>query len=138
MTQTHQNPSLPIEELRQRLLGDEQRLRHELYELTSGDEAVSTSDPILETGWVVSDQVDEAGTLFEYERNRALITHTQHMLKQVHDALARMDAGTYGQCTNCGRAIAPARLRALPYVSLCIDCQAKSEISATQGGQPRV
>ena len=137
MTETNQQPTLPIEELHQRLLDEEQRLRHELYELTTGDEAVSTSDPILETGWVASDQADEANTLFQAERNRALIVHTQSILNQVNEALARIDAGAYGTCTNCGRPIAAARLRALPYVALCIDCQSKSELSANQGGQVR-
>lgn len=137
MTETPQNPSLPIEELQQRLLDEEQQLRHELYELTSGDEAVSTSDEILESAWVASDQADDANTLFQAERNRAIIAHTRQLLAQVDAALERIKAGTYGKCTNCGRPIQPARLRALPYVSLCIDCQTKSELATNQGGQPR-
>lgn len=138
MTQTQQNPSLPIEELHQRLRDEKQRLSHELYELTRGDEAVGTTDPIHESGGIPSDQADDADALFQAERNRALITHTRHLLTQVDEALARIDAGTYGICTNCGRPIPVARLRALPYAALCIDCQAKSETSANQGGSSRL
>ncbi len=137
MTQTNQNPSLPIEEFQQRLRDEKQRLTHELYELTSGDEAVSAVNAVSESGGIPSDQADDADALSQAERNRALITHTQHLLTQVNEALARIDAGTYGICTNCGRPIPVARLRALPYAALCIDCQAKSETSATQGGPPR-
>ncbi|HLV98105.1 MAG TPA: TraR/DksA C4-type zinc finger protein [Ktedonobacterales bacterium] len=137
MAQTPQQPALPIEELHQRLLDEEQRLRHELYELTSGDEAVGTADLVLESAGMASDQADDADALFEYERTRAIAEHTRQLLTQVHEALERIDAGTYGICTNCGRPIQPARLRALPYVTLCIDCQAKGEQASGQGGQPR-
>ncbi|AMK23000.1 MULTISPECIES: TraR/DksA family transcriptional regulator [Sphingomonadaceae] len=37
-------------------------------------------------------------------------------------ALARLDAGTYGLCTNCGKVIAAARLEALPAAAQCIRC----------------
>ena len=137
MAETTQHPDLPLETLHQRLLEEQQRLQHEVYELTSGDEAVSTTDPILDSGGMASDQADDADALTDAERNRALITHTQDILTQVDEALARFDAGTYGKCTNCGRPIQPGRLLALPYVALCIDCQTKSELTANQGGQPR-
>lgn len=42
---------------------------------------------------------------------------------QISAALNRIDEGTYGHCTRCGRQIAPARLEALPYASACIECQ---------------
>ena len=37
-------------------------------------------------------------------------------------ALQKLDEGTYGTCDDCGRAIAPARLRFAPESVLCIDC----------------
>lgn len=138
MTRANTNPTLPIEEFQQRLRDEEQRLKHELYQLTSGDDAVSTADALLEGGGLTSDQADDADALFQAERNRAIITHTQQLLDQVNAALARIDTGTYGKCTNCGRPIQPARLQALPYVALCIDCQTRSELASNQGGRPRV
>ncbi len=137
MAETPQQAALPIEELHQRLLDEQQRLNHELYELTSGDEAVGTADPILESAGAASDQADDADALFEFERTRAIVGHTRQLLSQVNAALKRIDAGTYGMCSNCGRPIQPARLQALPYVTLCIDCQAKGEQASNQGGQPR-
>lgn len=38
------------------------------------------------------------------------------------DALARLAAGTYGACAQCGRPIGTARLEARPSAALCIDC----------------
>ncbi len=37
-------------------------------------------------------------------------------------ALARLDEGEYGYCTDCGEAIARARLDTNPAVALCLSC----------------
>jgi len=65
------------------------------------------------------------------ERSR-LISVARALRSNLHDverALAKLDAGTYGTCERCGRAIAPDRLDALPWATLCIDCK--------QGGTSR-
>ena len=43
-------------------------------------------------------------------------------IRQLQEAIALIDAGTYGLCTLCGKSITPARLAALPYASTCITC----------------
>jgi RNA polymerase-binding transcription factor DksA len=43
-------------------------------------------------------------------------------IRQLQEAIARIDAGTYGLCTLCEERIAPARLAALPYASTCLTC----------------
>lgn len=43
-------------------------------------------------------------------------------LEEVNQALARLDAGGYGTCTSCGKPIGEARLEAVPYAALCINC----------------
>lgn len=43
-------------------------------------------------------------------------------LREVNRALEDMDAGRYGICQDCGEAIAPARLRALPFATRCVAC----------------
>lgn len=48
-------------------------------------------------------------------------------LREIDTALERIEAGTYGECTQCGKQIAEARLRALPYAALCIDCAKAQE-----------
>lgn len=46
-------------------------------------------------------------------------------LAEIEDALAKLDAGTYGSCEDCGNDIAPARLEAMPSARLCITCASK-------------
>ncbi|HEY7166518.1 MAG TPA: TraR/DksA C4-type zinc finger protein [Candidatus Binatia bacterium] len=48
--------------------------------------------------------------------------HEQSRIADIDAALARMDAGTYGKCTSCGREIDEQRLRAMPTTTLCEAC----------------
>jgi RNA polymerase-binding transcription factor len=61
---------------------------------------------------------------------RILARLDERTLREVADvdaALARMIAGTYGKCGNCGRGIPPRRLRAVPTTALCLDCAREEE-----------
>ena len=49
------------------------------------------------------------------------------LIGKIQGALARLDAGTFGRCTACGKSIAPARLRARPVTDLCIECKTEAE-----------
>ena len=46
---------------------------------------------------------------------------------EVLEALARIDAGTYGVCARCGKDINPVRLSVLPTATLCRDCAEEEE-----------
>ena len=43
-------------------------------------------------------------------------------LRQINKALARMESGDYGICVSCNQAISNARLDAVPYADLCVNC----------------
>jgi RNA polymerase-binding protein DksA len=43
-------------------------------------------------------------------------------LAQINRALAQLDQGSYGICSNCGKPISERRLQALPYSDRCITC----------------
>ena len=45
-------------------------------------------------------------------------------LARTERALAKLDEGTYGTCDECGEAIPPARLKAMPDSALCVACAA--------------
>lgn len=66
---------------------------------------------------------DDATDVMEQQRNYALIENLQNRRRDVDHALSRLDEGTYGTCERCGKTINPERLEALPFVTLCIDCQ---------------
>ena len=61
----------------------------------------------------------------EWSRLTGLAEAAASELRQVDDALARMDAGTYGLCANCGAPIPAGRLEARPFAEYCVACAEK-------------
>lgn len=45
------------------------------------------------------------------------------LLREIDEALARMNDGSYGTCQECGDAISLKRLEALPWALFCVSCQ---------------
>ncbi len=65
----------------------------------------------------------------EEERNWSLRLRDRDrkLIGKVEEALRRLDAGTFGLCTRCGKPIGAARLKARPVTDLCIDCKKDAE-----------
>lgn len=58
----------------------------------------------------------------EWSRLSGLAEGARVELGQVDDALARLEAGTYGVCARCGKPIPAARLEVRPFAELCVPC----------------
>jgi DnaK suppressor protein len=58
----------------------------------------------------------------------------KHELDEIADAIQRLEAGAYGVCERCARAIALPRLRAIPVARYCIECQQRLEAQESLGG----
>ncbi|MCB0044869.1 MAG: TraR/DksA C4-type zinc finger protein [Caldilineaceae bacterium] len=56
------------------------------------------------------------------DRVTALRSVEEQTLEQIDAALERLDAGTYGICSHCGKPINEERMEALPYATLCMEC----------------
>jgi DnaK suppressor protein len=59
----------------------------------------------------------------ERERDLALSAQARGAIEQIDTAIAKIRAGTYGKCENCGTSIPKERLKALPYAALCVKCK---------------
>ena len=82
---------------------------------------------------------DDGSSVMEQERIGTIAEDMQDVLSQINGALGRLDAGTYGVCLRCEKAINPDRLEAFPYVEYCIDCQTILEREQhLYGDSPRV
>ncbi len=66
---------------------------------------------------------DDATEVFEQAKNSALSRNLEGLLRQVEEALRRIDRRVYGLCKRCGKEIDPARLEALASATHCIECQ---------------
>jgi RNA polymerase-binding protein DksA len=80
----------------------------------------------------VKDEEEQSMTDFVRDMDFALMQMESETLRQINDALVRLDEGTYGTCGDCGENIAEARLKALPFALLCRDCQESLEGEAGQ------
>ena len=58
----------------------------------------------------------------EWSRLEGLRAEAEREIADVDAALARVDDGTYGTCTDCGRRIPAARLAARPDATRCVAC----------------
>jgi DnaK suppressor protein len=70
---------------------------------------------------------DAAAGTVDREIDYTLEGHSEQVMAQIDAALERIEAGTFGTCTSCGKPIAEERLEARPWASLCIDCQRLAE-----------
>jgi len=57
----------------------------------------------------------------------ALLNMQIERLREVEDALDRLEEGTYGICEDCGVSINLERLKVLPFTTYCVQCQEKRE-----------
>jgi DnaK suppressor protein len=70
---------------------------------------------------------DSGTNLADADREEASLEVLQGQQERVREALARLDAGTYGRCVECGRELPDERLEARPEADRCVDCQQRVE-----------
>ena len=124
-------PPADLERLKRELEDRRQKLRVEVKTQLDGsddDRVVGLRNRIKESGdeWGVADGLAELDI--------AEVRHALAELNEVEAALARIRAGTYGDCRDCGEPIALARLSAYPTAMRCLACQQRHEKKV--GGPP--
>jgi DnaK suppressor protein len=75
----------------------------------------------------VRDEVEQSDAGTQGDIARALLQLRADTLTRIDEALARIDAGTYGSCFECEEEISHRRLRALPFAVRCQACQERRE-----------
>jgi DnaK suppressor protein len=103
------------------LRAERDRLAHEIGDLER-DSAQNQSDASGENNY--RDHMADQGTAtFGKELDMTLEDNARELYEAVLEALARVEAGTFGTCVRCGGDIAAERLRAMPAAGLCIACK---------------
>jgi DnaK suppressor protein len=93
-------------------------------ERAESDIASRLGDAVGDAG---DDQADVGAKTFEREHELALTHNARELLEQNERAIARIQAGTYGNCDSCGEPIGKARLQAFPRATLCVSCKQREE-----------
>jgi len=115
-----------LDDFKERLLTERGELQTQLTTIEETSFAASQSDMSGEVSF--DDENADAGSFtFERERDLSIENNVRDLMGKIDAALGRMEQGRFGICVQCGKPIEKARLRALPYVELCIkDAQAQA------------
>lgn len=79
------------------------------------------------------DMIDAALDCAQDEISSQLAEVESRELANIENALEQMREGRYGICEQCDKPIPLARLQALPYATLCIECKRENEKSGNVG-----
>lgn len=107
-------------QLGQRVNLDISQLASEALRASGGEAAGGLSDTPIH-------KADVASEVYDHEIALDLLEHEEKARAEIAQALERIEKGTFGVCEGCGRAIAAARLDAIPFTRYCIDCERKAE-----------
>ncbi len=105
------------------------RLQSHKEQLLTDLRSMSTQDPEDEENFTPSadehttEEGENALEVVELEAGSAIESELEEVLRDVDDALQKIEDGDYGICEDCGREIIKDRLVALPHARLCMECR---------------
>lgn len=101
------------------------------------DDALRTRRQVLREGQPsgVTDLEEQSVDAEELGIGFSLLQLASQTLQGIETALRRLEAGVFGTCSDCHARIPEARLRALPFASLCLACQERRDEAAAEAGQ---
>lgn len=114
-----------LSDMKKKLLSEKEQLEQELLKI---GKAVRKDDGDFQTAWEdYGDKEDEnAAEVAAYSDSLGLEATFESELREVTDALSRLNEGTYGVCKSCGAPINEQRLKVRPMATLCVSCLEKS------------
>lgn len=87
----------------------------------------ATIEDMTDGAEVFADPADRATAESDRSFTLRLRDRELKLIKKIQSALARLEAGEYGICDECGADISVPRLKARPVTKLCIDCKSRQE-----------
>jgi RNA polymerase-binding protein DksA len=119
-------PAKTLDKLRRLLEEERETYVRQAHDLAAEAEALAAEREPGDTQF--DEESGEGDTLnVERERDLALSASATQAVEDIDAAIHRMDTGGYGVCERCGKKIAVARLEALPFAALCIECKSREE-----------
>jgi len=106
-----------IMDKRKEILEELQILKESMMDVTTGEYANENS--------TYSMHMEQGTDAMEREKTFMFASREGKFLNYLEDALKRIEKGTYGFCTDCGKLIERERLEAVPHAQLCIRCKVK-------------
>jgi DnaK suppressor protein len=111
-----------LKQMTEKLLEEKERLTNELEQFASQNP--KNADDYRTNFPNLGDKEDEnAEEVDTYSTNLTLERTLESSLRDINDALERVENGNYGICKYCNKEINEKRLMARPASSSCIECK---------------
>jgi DnaK suppressor protein len=115
-----------MEDVKKKLEAELNRTVERIRHMGGATTSVQTMSALADTSQL-ADEVDVIQVNEDREMNFATRSLLVERVNRLAEALERLRDGEYGVCQECGEAIAPARLKAMPEVMTCVRCQDRIE-----------
>src|SRR5436190_7715153 len=89
--------------------------------------ATPARTPATEPGSKGGDWIDQSSQESDLHVHLAMKQTDTKVLRAIEEAIHRLDQGTYGICMDCEEEIKPARLDAVPWTRVCIECKQRQK-----------
>ena len=89
--------------------------------------ATPARTPATEPGSKSGDWVDQSSLENDVHVRLALKQTDAKLLRAIEEAINRIDQGIYGICMDCENQIPTARLDAVPWTRVCVECKEKQQ-----------
>src|SRR5690349_21034516 len=83
--------------------------------------------PASEPGSKSGDWIDQSSQESDLHVRLALKQTDSKLLRAIEEAIHRLDQGAYGICMECENEIPAARLEAVPWTRVCVNCKEKQK-----------
>jgi DnaK suppressor protein len=108
-----------IDHFRKILLKERERIIGDVKQMDESSKEMGT-DGIQDIG-------DEAATIYNKQILLTLNENDRMRLREIDEALDRIESGTYGICEECGEPVGLKRLDVRPVAKYCVPCLTKLE-----------
>ncbi len=109
-----------IADVRKRLQEERRQLQRQAAEIEEASFRGPQSEVAGDVAGMDEEYADAGTATFERERDLSLSNNIRDLTEKIDRALERIEEGSYGLCERCGRPIEKARIKALPYATLCL------------------
>ena len=108
-----------VEHFRKVLFKERERIIGDVKQMDESSKEMGT-DGIQDIG-------DEAATIYNKQILLTLNENERMRLRELDEALDRIEGGTYGVCEECGEPVGLKRLEVRPVAKYCVPCLTKLE-----------
>lgn len=115
--------SVDLDDRRTQLLDLRSRVLGAAHDIVEGD----VDDGELSSAAGDQHLADHASEMLDREVDESLEENAELLVRDIDQALRKIDDGTYGKCERCGQDIPEERLDAVPYATLCVSCKQLEE-----------